>query len=394
MSRFGRVVGILASLGVLFPAAPALGGENEPNDGRYAPRPPGNEPDSHDDGGDIPCNAGDPNCEPPAQGGDEAPSDENRYDWAVLHLGVAPKLGTFGGIATLELGLGDTKEFYGGLSFSVLGDKVGIFGGGLQLALGLAETRSFTGGFQLGAVSRVDEEFLGLAQIGILTRTDGRFQGLLQLGGTATVGDMVEECEAEDCQKDTFSGALQVGLLASTRGRVIGLAQVGAVAYTGGTIYAPVQAGLVAHAREYQGILQFGVGLASARKFQGLAQVGVVTMGETHTGLQLGVVNLVKEEQNGAQVGVANFASEKENGVQLGVTNYARRLTGVQVGLFNRTDSLHGVQLGLANYARSGGMVPFSVIVNVGFGDASDEFEPPEPPPEPPTPEPYPPEVD
>jgi hypothetical protein len=38
-------------------------------------------------------------------------------DWAFLHAGFRPKLGRFGGLATLALAHARTERFYGGVSF-------------------------------------------------------------------------------------------------------------------------------------------------------------------------------------------------------------------------------------------------------------------------------------
>jgi hypothetical protein len=39
-------------------------------------------------------------------------------DWAVLHAGLKPELGTFGGIGTLALAQSTVENFYGGFQFA------------------------------------------------------------------------------------------------------------------------------------------------------------------------------------------------------------------------------------------------------------------------------------
>ena len=70
-------------------------------------------------------------------------------DWAVLHAGLRPKLGTFGGIATLALAHARTESFYGGFSLSAVRNDAGTHIGLAQIALGRNLSDSFGGGVQL-----------------------------------------------------------------------------------------------------------------------------------------------------------------------------------------------------------------------------------------------------
>src|SRR5262249_8517651 len=57
-------------------------------------------------------------------------------DWAVLHAGLRPHLGTFGGIATFALAHERTEQFYGAFSLSGIRNDAGTHVGIAQLSLG------------------------------------------------------------------------------------------------------------------------------------------------------------------------------------------------------------------------------------------------------------------
>jgi len=84
-------------------------------------------------------------------------------DWAVLHAGFRPHLGTFGGIATFALAHERTERFYGLFSLSAIRNDAGTHIGALQLALG----------------RNLADDFIGLAQIGI---AENRARSLIGLG--------------------------------------------------------------------------------------------------------------------------------------------------------------------------------------------------------------------
>ncbi len=72
------------------------------------------------------------------------------------------------------------------------------------------------------------------------------------------------------------------------------------------------------------------------------------------------------------QIGGYDFAG-RVRGVQIGIVNQAKKVRGVQIGLFNEAHSLRGLQIGLVNHAEDGSLVPWSTLVNMGFGtDGSD----------------------
>ncbi|MBN2191495.1 MAG: hypothetical protein JW751_01660 [Polyangiaceae bacterium] len=324
--------------------------------------------------------------EPPDESGALSPPAEDgaeRRDWAVLHAGFRPRLGTFGGLATLALVDGDIERFYGGLRFSFVKDSATRFTGGVQLAPVYAEASAFTGALQLGSVARTRQGFTGGLQLGVVSLADGEFNGLVQAGAVVGIGRMFEEYEQVTCAQTShdFTGLLQVGLAVSTRGRFIGLAQVGGVVWTGGDMYAPFQLGLVAIARDFRGIAQIGllsggdesvhgatIGvLVAAPRLMGAQLAGVTFVDRQMDGLQLGVVNIVASGKgNGAQIGIANVA-RIVYGAQMGAANVAGEVRGAQIGLVNVADHLDGIQIGLLNRASSGAFLPWSALVNLGF---------------------------
>lgn len=341
----------------------------------------------------------DPRDPPPSP----VPAAENRYDWAVLHAGLEPRLGTFGGIATLALVDGDAERFYGGLRFSGAKDSATLFVGGVQLApyfarawslygvgqlavahahanrfrgafqatLGYARAGTFMGGLQFGPVASA-RVFTGGAQVGLVSWVDRRFEGLLQVGAVVAIGDEMFETTRNDAacaREDDFTGVAQIGLVASTRGRFIGLAQVGGVLWNGGSFYAPFQIGLTAIATDFKGLVQAGV-LSGGDNLRGLG-IGGLVIALRATGAQMGVATYAGE-YTGLQLGVANISSKTGRGAQLGLVNVAERVRGVQIGLMNLADNLSGVQIGLANHARTGAILPWSPILNIGFGGGAN----------------------
>ena len=72
------------------------------------------------------------------------------------------------------------------------------------------------------------------------------------------------------------------------------------------------------------------------------------------------------------QLGVLGNVAKTMNGAQLGVVNVAKEVHGVQIGVFNTTRTLRGLQIGLANHAEDG-LLAWSAILNMGFGDGENE---------------------
>lgn len=289
---------------------------------------------------------------------------EEPHDWAVLHAGLSPNLGTFGGIGTFELAGGRTRKFYGVTAVSGVRDHAELFVGALQLAIGHAESDDFYGLAQVGlthadakdlhgllqtsvAYAHADS-FQGLAQTAVYSRAED-FEGVMQLGVVSSIGEPFGD------EGKGFTGGLQAGALAYSSGSFTGIVQAGAMTFTKGdfkgllqisalsggvkgTVYAPFQIG--------------GLG-AVATSFNGIAQIGgaAVTL----------------KEANGLQIGAGTYAATI-HGAQLGVANIGGKVNGVQIGLVNHAESLKGVQIGLVNHATTGAIAEWTSILNIGFG--------------------------
>src|SRR5262245_28544929 len=85
-----------------------------------------------------------------------------RTDWAVLHAGVRPHLGTFGGIATFALAHERTERFYGGFSLSALRNDAGTHVGIAQIAFGRNLADTFVGAAQISLTENRARDFYGL----------------------------------------------------------------------------------------------------------------------------------------------------------------------------------------------------------------------------------------
>lgn len=325
-------------------------------------------------------------------------------DWAVLHAGVRPSLGTFGGIATFALAHARTERFYGLFSLALVRNDAGTHAGLAQLALGrnLADTfaglaqlsvtenrargfyglgqvalaynrsgsmvgalqlagfnraRTFAGLAQLGGYNRADEAFAGAVQLGVFNHARGDFSGLAQVGIVSATGASI--FGGRDTPEDhRFAGAAQVGLLSSVRGDFYGVAQVGGLG--SGTSGA------------FVGLAQVGGVSAYAGRFRGLVQAGGVAISSDSVGAQAGISAVSLEEHAGVQLGAVLNYAKRIAGAQVGAVNYADQVRGLQVGLVNHARSLRGVQIGLVNHAEDG-VLPWTAVLNVGFGDhASD----------------------
>jgi hypothetical protein len=324
-------------------------------------------------------------------------------DWAVLHAGLRPRLGTFGGLATLALAHARTERFYGGLSLSLVrndaGTHVGLaqialgrnladsFGGGVQLSItenrarsfvGLGQvalaynrslsftgasqvaafnwSRDFDGLLQLGAYNRTDDSFVGALQVGAFNHSRGTFSGVAQLGVLNAVGRELFAENEQDPRRHRFAGLAQAGAVSTVHGDFYGLAQVGAASFT---------------SEDFRGVLQVGALGAGAGSFHGLAQIGLVALSKESVGVQLGGGAIATGEHTGLQVGALGTYAKSVAGAQIGVANLADRVRGVQIGVFNHAKSLRGVQIGLANHADDG-VLPWTALLNFGFGDDDD----------------------
>ena len=322
-------------------------------------------------------------------------------DWAVLHAGLRPKLGTFGGIATLALAHARTETFYGGFSLSAVRNDAGThlglaqialgrnlsdtFGGGMQISitenrarnfvgigqLSLAYNRSlditavtqlgafnrareFKGVTQLGLYNRTDKSFFGAAQLGAFNHSRGDFMGIAQLGVVNATGPKLF---GEHGTEHQFAGLTQAGAVSAVNGNFYGVAQLGAASFT---------------SNDFRGLVQLGALGAGAGSFHGIAQTGLVAMSKESVGIQIGGGAIALEEHTGIQIGALGTYAKNVDGAQVGIANLAERVRGVQIGVFNHTKSLRGVQIGLANHAEDG-VLPWTALLNMGFGDGGED---------------------
>lgn len=340
--------------------------------------------------------------------GGEAPlAKDPPPDWAVLHAGLRPELGTFGGIATLALAHARTERFYGVFSLSAVRNDAGTHVGAAQLALGRNLSDEFIGGMQLSLTENRARTFTGIGQTGLAYNRTGEMTGIFQLaafnrattfaGGTqlglynrtdkAFTG-IVEVGAFNHARKD-FTGAMQIGVLngvgremfaereGSNEPRFAGIAQVGVV-NAANNFYGVAQIGAVSFVGgELGGLVQIGALGAGANRFKGLAQIGTVALSQHSIGLQIGAGAVALEEHDGLQIGALGNYGKSVRGAQLGIVNVADEVKGVQIGVFNHARSLRGLQIGLANHAEDG-VLPWTAVLNFGFGDddaARSEYE-------------------
>lgn len=303
-------------------------------------------------------------------------------DWAVLHAGLRPHLGTFGGIATFSLAQNRTERFYGVFSLSAIRNDAGTHVGLAQIALGRNLSDSFYGVLQLSLAENRVRHFYGVGQLGLAYDRAGDMNALFQAGGYQRNNNFngVIQTGAYVRTEQNFNGLAQVGLVSSVgpalvnddyngKERFAGLTQVGVWASVDGSFKGLTQIGVASLVtNEFDGLVQIGGMGAAAKKFRGLAQIGTATFTRDSVGMQLGAVNISTKEHTGLQVGgLANYGSAVD-GAQIGIANLGRRVRGVQIGVFNYAKHLRGVQIGLANHAEDG-VLPWTAILNMGFGD-------------------------
>lgn len=116
-------------------------------------------------------------------------------DWWVLHAGVRPRLGTFGGIAALGLAHERIERFYGVLSLSLIRNDAGTHYGGVQLALGRNLSDDFGGIAQIGVGENRARSFAGVGQLALAYNRTLDTAAVFQVAGYNRAGD--------------FAGALQ-----------------------------------------------------------------------------------------------------------------------------------------------------------------------------------------
>jgi len=324
-------------------------------------------------------------------------------DWAVLHAGLRPHLGTFGGIATFAVAHARTESWYGGFSLSGIRNDAGTHIGGAQIALGRNLSDTFGGGMQVSLSENRARHFYGIGQLSLAYNRTQEMIGVAQLGSynrSSEFSGLVQVAPYNRTDK-TFNGIAEVGAFNHSRGQFNGLVQLGVVNGTGEELYSEkdtykrnhfagiAQAGFVnANHGDFYGIAQIGVQSITSRDFVGVAQIGglgvmsgkfkglvqsggLVSFSKESYGIQVGGGAIALESHTGLQVGAGTYGKTVD-GAQVGVVNLSDKVRGLQIGVFNHTKSLRGVQIGLANHADDG-VLPWTAILNMGFGDDPNE---------------------
>ncbi len=114
-------------------------------------------------------------------------------------------------------------------------------------------------------------------------------------------------------------------------------------------------------------------------------QLGLITQVDRLAGIQLGVINIVKNDLHGIQIGLISNSTKGQSGgiqvspllnwadnmggmqsaylfnvadeiagIQLAAMNMAGKVNGIQFGLINVADEASGISLGLVNFIRDG----------------------------------------
>jgi len=78
---------------------------------------------------------------------------------------------------------------------------------------------------------------------------------------------------------------------------------------------------------------------------------GPINYSDSFRGVQLGWVNVSKENFSGWQQGYINVSQGTFTGLQSGLVNVSEDTTGLQLGVVNYAEKLKGVQIGLVNLA-------------------------------------------
>jgi uncharacterized protein YjbI with pentapeptide repeats len=85
-------------------------------------------------------------------------------------------------------------------------------------------------------------------------------------------------------------------------------------------------------------------------------------------GIQLGGVNITNGDFKGWQWSWINVSHSNFLGLQMGLVNYHQgHFNGLQFSVVNYAETMKGLQLGLINIIKEGGFLPFFIIFNFDF---------------------------
>jgi hypothetical protein len=114
------------------------------------------------------------------------------------------------------------------------------------------------------------------------------------------------------------------------------------------------------------GITGIDLGIISKAQYTTAVQVNLMTIVEQEgVGLQIGLFNLV-QSYSGMQLGVFNLCGSTFTGLQAGLFNHASVCSGMQIGLVNNCSAMRGLQIGLINVIKENNF-PFMPILNMKF---------------------------
>lgn len=236
----------------------------------------------------------------------------------------------------------------------------------IALVFGLAAAVGF------GAPTKTDERVWAWSPVGIgiaapaqLPFVDSDVYGL-RLGGFLGYNRNVYGVglSLAEMTTGTFAG-FQMSALSWTEDDVYGV-QFGALANVAESRGIALQLGMVNVVRDDFGGAQLGL-INYDTGYSGLQLGGILNWNNAAAyGLELGLINANQDEYvGGAFGGLVNY-SAKFRGLGCGFVNVAYEVTGVQLGVFNACDRLHGVQFGLINMICES-RLPIMVLANAQF---------------------------
>jgi len=172
-----------------------------------------------------------------------------------------------------------------------------------------------------------------------------------------------------------ISNVLSINLLAGHNGGVKGFEAGGLLNSLSGSMRGAQVAGLANFVNgPVQGFQAAGLSNFNRAGMQGAQTAGLLNFNrKTAQGFQAaGVANINTGRFRGFQMaGVANINTRESDAMQLaGVWNQARRIHGLQAsGVVNIADTVHGLQIGLINIARqnTGGAIGLINIIGNGY---------------------------
>jgi hypothetical protein len=242
-----------------------------------------------------------------------------------LSLGIIPGAGYLRGIQLGLLGVAGERELTG-VSIGLLGvgsggDVTGINLGGLGAGSGGSMTGVNIGGFGVGAGENLTGINIGIFGVGAGENMKG-----INIGGFG-VG------AGEDAMW------VNIGIFGAGAGRDMKGINIGGFGIGAGRDMKGINIGGfgVGAGEKLIGLTIGGVG-AGAPEVQGITIGGIGIGGETLKGIHL-ALGTVMVTNNGRMVGFSasafNHFKGTQHGLAIGIVNYAYRLKGVQIGLIN-----------------------------------------------------------